>query len=559
MTLLSPNKGYPLTALDGDSGSMADCHDSLTRLHDQLSDLSETVQAFDDLPGVGKAIESLRQDAQELTGALDPNAQEARLLGQVMKQYSDDYDNYAVRANGMISDIEEAHARWQQLSQEAQEAGEAALTAAQGDDDAAYDSAMAESDEACAARDRAKKDLDSLWEEYEGYYSQWDNAYDEALTQLATGAENDLSRSAKKGLTELLAADTPEEVAKAWKDLDPADRKELEKSHPDIIGNLDGVPYDVRARVNKGRLERLVCAVDIDEETREELLALYETMRSGTPPPQLVSFDPDGSDQVTAAFAYGDLDSATNINVLVPGMDSTVKGMSSWGTSAQDINDDVPDSATVTWFGYDSPGKTEEPGMGKAEDGAPALGGFLDGIDTLSPSAQTSVVAHSYGSTMAAQAIGSQPGGHGVDNFITVGSAGLPDDDAIHKNLQTGPRMFSTVAPSDMWSPIGKIVTFEHNTSPTDIDGTVSFDSDGGVDSDGGELAETPGHSAQKGKNGLPWQSDDGDGYLVPGTESLYNVKHIIATGDPGTDPGGEGSGGFIDSVLHYTPIPYLW
>src|SRR5699024_7502993 len=318
---------------------------------------------------------------------------------------------------------------------------------------------------------------------------------DQALADLATAA-GDLPPAARDLLKDLLAADSPEEVSELWDDASPAERKALQNSRPEIIGNLDGVPYDVRAKTNESHLKDLLASDDLDAETRKQLEAIAGELKSGSPPPNLISFDPDGSEQVTAALAYNDLDSAEKINVLVPGMKSNVEGMGPWGTTAQQINDEVTDSATVVWFGYDSPNATEETGMGRAEDGAAALGGFLDGIDTLSPAATTSVVAHSYGTTTAAQAIGSEPGGHGVDNFITVGSAGLPNDEQVQKNLENGPQIYATTSPDDHVAWVGRNATVSHRTSPSDIPGTVVFGSDGGVDASGDPLALTRGHGA---------------------------------------------------------------
>ncbi|WP_316310037.1 alpha/beta hydrolase, partial [Clavibacter michiganensis] len=117
-------------------------------------------------------------------------------------------------------------------------------------------------------------------------------------------------------------------------------------------------------------------------------------------------------------------------------MNSTVHGLAGWGASARELNASVgPGSATVVWFGYDSPDLLEEPRMGRAIDGAAAFGSYLDGLRALSPDADINVIAHSYGSTTAAFAIGSQPDGHGVTAFIAVGSAGFPDDETVVQNL----------------------------------------------------------------------------------------------------------------------------
>lgn len=551
MSLISPTEGYPLERIEGDPGAMSDAHEALVDAGEGLSGLSTAATQAQDLPGQGESITAARGDADDLITAVDPAIDEARLLARVLLDYSDAYETYAEHANAMIPDIEEAHAQWQSLSTAAQEAGRAALDAAEGDDQAAAEQAMQASDEACAARDRAKAELDALWQDFERYYGQWDDAYDDALVRLATSTGKDLSPEARDLLADLLSADSPAEVAEIWREADAHERRKLRHSRADIIGNLHGVPYDVRAAVNKHHLKSLLASGDIPDGKRAELQALAQELKTGPPPPQLVSFDVDGAEQVTAAFAYGDLDDASHINVLVPGMKSNVKGMPSWGTSARDINAEVPgDTATIVWFGYDSPGYLEETMMGRAADGAASLSGLLGGIGSLEPGAQTSVVAHSYGSTTAALAIGSEPGGLGVDKFITVGSAGFPEDKDVLANLQTGPQVYSTRSPADLWAPVGSNTSFGHGVVPSDLSFVHEFGSDGGVSADGDDLALTPGHSAHTGGNGMPWDDGETPGYLMEGSESFYNVKHIIATGEPGTQLDGPGSRNLVQNPL---------
>lgn len=76
--------------------------------------------------------------------------------------------------------------------------------------------------------------------------------------------------------------------------------------------------------------------------------------------------------------------------------------------------------------------------MSRAEDGAAALRSYLLAVRALSPDADVNVIAHSYGSTTAALAIGSEADGLGVTSFIAVGSAGFPNDPIVVENLSNG-------------------------------------------------------------------------------------------------------------------------
>ncbi|KAA9084975.1 alpha/beta hydrolase [Microbacterium radiodurans] len=562
MSLTSPNRGYPLERLEGNAGSMSWWSGAFGRVAGSLGDLRTSVQAATDLDGVGASIRAARSDAQEVAGALAAEIAEAELLSGVLQRYADAYSSSAEAANRLIDDIESAHASWTTASAEANEAGLRALWTSRSGEPADVRRTNEAAQDAMATRDAAASDLADLWEQFETHYSAWDTAYDAALAELAGGAGPAMTAASRSLLDQLLAADTPQEVLELWL-AHPELHDEIAGAHPDIIGNLDGIPYDVRGQVNRERLEALR-ATQPDGALGEDVAALWEELTDGPPFPLLISFDPNGSTQTTAALAYGDLASATDINVLVPGMNSTVAGIGEWGDSARALNNAGPGLATIAWFGYDSPNEIEEPGMDRALDGAAALRSFLLGVDAVHPTAEKAVIAHSYGSTTAALAIGSRPDALGVDQFIAVGSAGFPSDAQVLSNLQNaeGLQMYATLSENDAWARIGRDTSFggAHGTVPETLPGVIEFGSDGGYAADGEHLAPTPGHAAHEGGNS-PLPSGDGEGYLVEGSESFYNIQQIILTGEPGTEMDGEGSeGGFWDlpDWLRWLPVdPY--
>ncbi|SED70140.1 alpha/beta hydrolase [Ruania alba] len=553
MSLTSPNRGFPLEKIDGSAGDMRWWSSAIGRLADRQDDVRSAAEQTMELPGTGKSVTRARDDAADLLLALATDIAAAELLVRVLADYAEAYDTSASSANDVIGDVEDAHAAWQAADVEYQEAALAALWSARGDDEEASATAHSRLQEADEAREGCRSALDELWETYEQHYAAWDEAYDEALTALAEGTGTALTSEARDALAGLLACDTPAEVAAYWEQLGPGARAELSGRRPEIIGNLDGIPYDVRHAANVAELERAIAAAG--EPVPPDLAALEAEVEGNDA--WLVSFDPDGSEQVTAALAYGDLAGATDLNVLVPGMDASVTGMPSWGASARALNEGVEaadaaaESATVVWFGYDTPSKLEEPFLDRAEDGAASLSTFLDGLQTVHPDAENAVIAHSYGSTTAALAIGSEPGGHGVDQFIAVGSAGFPNDEALLANLNDGPDLYASLSPDDPWARIGRHVTLwgGDRVGPEGLPGATEFDSDGGyardpdgtlaTDKDGEYLHPTEGHSAQ-----------GADGYLSDGSESLYNIEQIVAHGEPGTVTDGVGSeGGFWESV----------
>ncbi|MDN8548742.1 alpha/beta hydrolase [Microbacterium sp. NM3R9] len=561
MSLTSPNRGYPLERLEGSAGSMSWWSGAFSRVAGSLGDLRTTVQSATDLDGVGAAITAARADAQEVANGLAAEIAEAELLAGVLQRYADAFSSSAEAANRLIDDIESAHAAWSSAAADAEDAALSALSTSRSGEPADVRRANDAAQDAVATRDAAAGDLADLWEQFENHYSAWDTAYDAALAELAGGAGPALTSEARSLLDQLLAADTPQAVLELWL-AHPELHDEIARAHPDIIGNLDGIPYDVRARVNRERLEALR-ATNPGGALGDDVAALWEELTDGPPFPLLISFDPGGSAQTTAALAYGDLASATDINVLVPGMNSSVAGIGEWGDSARALNNAGPGLATIAWFGYDSPNELEEPGMDRARHGAAALRSFLLGIDAVHPTAEKAVIAHSYGSTTAALAIGSRPDALRVDQFIAVGSAGFPSDPQVLSNLQNADdlRMYATLSENDAWARIGRDTSWggAHGTVPETLPGVTEFGSDGGY-AGGEQLAPTPGHGAHEGGNG-PLPSGDGEGYLVQGSESFYNIQQIILTGEPGTEMDGDGSErGFWDlpDWLEWLPVdPY--
>lgn len=533
MTLTSPNRGYPLERLEGNSGSMSYWSLLFTRVADRLGDMRTAAHSVHDLPGVGLSITAVRTDARDLAGMLASEIAEAQLLSGVLQRYSDAFDLNAKPVNDLIDDIEAAHAKWSQLNLASDQAGRAAMAAATGDDQSEVDDANDAARAAISDREAVKDELDELWIRYESFYGEWESAYAAALSELAGGSGATLTNEARDFLDDLLAATSPEEVNRLWVN-NPALQQEIIDGHPDIVGNLDGVPWDVRAEVNGARL-RAMLETEPDGPRRDELEAILRVIDAGgASKPNPISFDPDGSEQVTAALAYGDLSTASEITTFIPGMNANVRALSGWGTSANELNLNLGEgAATVVWFGYDTPNEPEEPGMSRAEDGAASLKPYLLAVRALSPSADVNVIAHSYGSTTAALAIGSQADGLGVTSFITVGSAGLPKDPAVIANLTNGqpPRLYATISEDDALARIGRATSPGHPVSPERLFGATVFDSDGGVDESGSSLPASTRHDAL------------GTGaYLQSGSESFYNVSEIIKTGEPGTERGGEGS-----------------
>ncbi|WFR68406.1 alpha/beta hydrolase [Curtobacterium flaccumfaciens] len=123
-----------------------------------------------------------------------------------------------------------------------------------------------------------------------------------------------------------------------------------------------------------------------------------------------------------AAIAIGDLDSAADVTVVVPGMFFTVTGqMTDFTNTANDLYTEqatvaglaAPGSgngvAVVAWMGYRTPDLSNILSLDLAKTGAQRLERAVDGLRAgrVGDQPRLNVVAHSYGSTMALMALSS--------------------------------------------------------------------------------------------------------------------------------------------------------
>ncbi|KTR85989.1 hypothetical protein [Leucobacter chromiiresistens] len=126
----------------------------------------------------------------------------------------------------------------------------------------------------------------------------------------------------------------PAEVAAAWAALEPAERDRLIEETPWVIGNLPGLPFEVRDVANRRMVEfyqryphaltpeQLALMADIREILkREEREKAGSPDGSADPPIQVVSLDVTGV-VPKVAVGYGDLDTASNTSWQVAGMNS---------------------------------------------------------------------------------------------------------------------------------------------------------------------------------------------------------------------------------------------
>ncbi|WP_427887504.1 alpha/beta hydrolase [Kribbella sp. GL6] len=166
-------------------------------------------------------------------------------------------------------------------------------------------------------------------------------------------------------------------------------------------------------------------------------------------PRQFLKVDADGKGR--AVEVLGDLEHARHLAVVVPGMGNSLDTFPGQSDRGELIRQEAgPDSAVVVWFDYDSPAGLEEAASKEAAiEGGPRLAECLDELDELKDDeAEVTVVAHSYGTDVAAEAVmecGARPA-----RLVLTGSPGIEKYvDEAADFVQPPTRLFTERAPGD--------------------------------------------------------------------------------------------------------------
>ncbi len=341
----------------------------------------------------------------------------------------------------------------------------------------------------------------------------------------------------------------PDGVAAAWAKLSPDEQETLIREVPWVIGNLAGVPFGVRDRANRMLLDYYILHQDTLSPASNT--ALDEVMKAlagddGAPPVSLVGLNLDGLVPMVAV-GYGQLDTAKNLTWEVPGMLSDADAaLPGWDRASKNLYAEQlglldvagrqdEGNAVISFLSYDTPNIATVTVPYPARAGADRFATELDGTyatrSANTPLPNLAVLAHSYGTTMAANALTQV--NHAVQSFTMVGSAGLDGgkvrsftDLKVESDAAGNQRISTTMAGDDWLAPLGSNLSNRVQPNPQSakssdfsIDGAYSFSSDGD-----GEFKPTTGHDILRG---------DEQGYMDVGTQSLWNVA-AFTTGEVG-------------------------
>ncbi|AYF76083.1 hypothetical protein D7D52_22095 [Nocardia yunnanensis] len=254
----------------------------------------------------------------------------------------------------------------------------------------------------------------------------------------------------------------PKKLHDFWETLTPAEKDALYEKDQ-YLGNRDGLPSVDRDHYNREKLDdELTRAQNGDPAVKDklgDLQAIRDTLDKN-PGTMLLLMDTQTGTMAHAAISVGNPDTAANVSVHAPGLNTNVKnslgGMVDEAKAVKTLADDRlakldpkdpkygqkagQTEVPVVWIGSDLPqGKlTADPTemdhttLSGAEDvssdkmakaGAPKLASFYDGMRAShdDSSVHLTAVGHSYGSVMTGLAVQQTK----VDDLLVYGSPGL--------------------------------------------------------------------------------------------------------------------------------------
>ena len=296
-----------------------------------------------------------------------------------------------------------------------------------------------------------------------------------------------LTRNEIRELSEM----SPADVADYFAQQSRQDISIIVATRPELVTNLDGAPPWARYAASDLLIAGHIADLEVQADAARELMDehdmgsfLREALRGHIEDVeaeagelrmwlhqdrQVLLFDPVGDGRVVEVF--GDLDAATDIGVVVPGITNDRSNFSDGdggfranaralhGRSQQLGIDGV---ATIAWLGYNTPDHLGALVQTAAREGHDDLIDFVSGMDAMEGNRHISVVGHSYGSLVTGMAAGE---GLAANEVVFIGSPGTSLDHADDAKLKPGGVVWAGLAHGD---PIGAGPDVFGNLTPWD-------------------------------------------------------------------------------------------
>jgi hypothetical protein len=360
------------------------------------------------------------------------------------------------------------------------------------------------------------------------------------LRQLAVQPRSELARffagNADSVRSLLASPPSPTTVTAWWKSVPAAWKHTISSAAPELVGNLNGIPFAERSSANRslltGSLVRLESQLDADlgraqlGETIRRVDALRDisgALGDGNSEPQRFLLSLDLEREPTAAIAVGDPQQADYVSFLIPGMFfNSGAQISEWTDTAarlyeeqvswlqllrEDDSERLGSVAAIAWVGYQTPHLLNVGSLDLAREGRDSLTGMVEGLQSSRGLDQPylSILAHSYGSTAALMAL--EENDFMVDALALIGSPGSAAQSVDELNVRNGKVFVGEAA----WDPIPNSSYFGSDPGSESY-GATPMKVGGGYDVIRNEvLAASTGHNE----------------YFGPGTESLRNLALV--------------------------------
>lgn len=343
--------------------------------------------------------------------------------------------------------------------------------------------------------------------------------------------------------------------------LDHLDALPLDVRHEANVVALDAALADQRRRLEElgdpSLLERLDVPYLPDRADQYQAehaaitdrIAALEDLRSRVSGgARLLGFSAEGDGR--AVLAYGDPATADHVAVNVPGIGNDLDNFSGLASNAQLLQQEAdriaPGTtvASVAWLGYDTPGgfglsdleaeTLQAPLSGRSDEGASALADFVAGLDDARDDggAHTTVIGHSYGSNVTADAIRVE--GMDADEYVLIGSPGAGVDHVSELGAPDASTVWAESvgsfpdggidSPGDLWDTVSG--AFDGDDPVPSLPSTHGTNPDApGFGAEGFALGDIEGHSQ--------YYEPGGPGASVPGAQSLESLATITVGGQP--------------------------
>ena len=292
----------------------------------------------------------------------------------------------------------------------------------------------------------------------------------------------------------------------------PAQRGRLNAEFPQQVGNTDGVPWDMRSAANRINIAQAI--VDgLDDPAAQQRTAFYRGLLGEIDDPtgsgrrvdrQILAFDPARASLVEL---NGNLATAKNVAVMVPGLNTTVEGSAAnTRTARRFVSATRGDVATITYLGGPFPRGNPVSGVVDAADPryaldmAPRLVAFSEDVDRA-VDVPVTYIGHSYGGSIVGTA---EALGLSGDRMLYVAAAGAGvgvDDPGDWHNRNPDVLRFSMTAPGDFIQAVQGIPGGPHGADPDEMPGVIRLAT--GHYDDGRLMAGPQAHS-----DVLNWPSD---------------------------------------------------